>query len=154
MRGRIVLLALVALLVAMPLAADWAGGLQREVPLDGNGNTWLVHATVNGSMNGLFLLDTGASYCVLAPTAARRLGVKASGENVEIRTANGVVRAPVIELATNPEALQREVAAARELYEGSARKLSAKRKKAAQEFSRSVTAAAKFRNSTSAIPRR
>jgi len=87
MRGRIVLLAL-------------AGGLQREVPLDGNGNTWLVHATVNGSMNGLFLLDTGASYCVLAPTAARRLGVKASGENVEIRTANGVVRAPVIELAT------------------------------------------------------
>ena len=100
MRGRILLLALVALLVAMPLAADWAGGLQREVPLDGNGNTWLVHATVNGSMNGLFLLDTGASYCVLAPTAARRLGVKASGENVEIRTANGVVRAPVIELAT------------------------------------------------------
>jgi len=100
MRGRIVLLALVALLVAMPLAADWAGGLQREVPLDGNGNTWLVHATVNGSMSGLFLLDTGASYCVLAPTAARRLGVKASGESVEIRTANGVVRAPVIELAT------------------------------------------------------
>ena len=100
MRGRILLLALGALLVAMPLAADWAGGLQREVPLDGNGNTWLVHATVNGSMNGLFLLDTGASYCVLAPTAARRLGVKASGENVEIRTANGVVRAPVIELAT------------------------------------------------------
>jgi len=100
MRGRIVLLALVALLVAMPLAAVWAGGLQREVPLDGNGNTWLVHATVNGSMSGLFLLDTGASYCVLAPTAARRLGVKASGENVEIRTANGVVRAPVIELAT------------------------------------------------------
>ena len=100
MRGRIFLLALVALLVAMPLAADWAGGLQREVPLDGNGNTWLVHATVNGSMSGLFLLDTGASYCVLAPTAARRLGVKASGENVEIRTANGVVRAPVIELAT------------------------------------------------------
>ena len=100
MRGRIVLLALGALLVAMPLAADWAGGLQREVPLDGNGNTWLVHATVNGSMNGLFLLDTGASYCVLAPTAARRLGVKASGESVEIRTANGVVRAPVIELAT------------------------------------------------------
>jgi len=100
MRGRIVLLALGALLVAMPLAADWAGGLQREVPLDGNGNTWLVHATVNGSMSGLFLLDTGASYCVLAPTAARRLGVKASGENVEIRTANGVVRAPGIELAT------------------------------------------------------
>ena len=100
MRGRIVLLALGALLVAMPLAADWAGGLQREVPLDGNGNTWLVHATVNGSVSGLFLLDTGASYCVLAPTAARRLGVKASGENVEIRTANGVVRAPVIELAT------------------------------------------------------
>jgi clan AA aspartic protease (TIGR02281 family) len=100
MRGRIFLLALVALLVAMPLAADWAGGLQREVPLDGNGNTWLVHATVNGSMSGLFLLDTGASYCVLAPTAARRLGVKATGENVEIRTANGVVRAPVIELAT------------------------------------------------------
>jgi clan AA aspartic protease (TIGR02281 family) len=92
--------ALAALLVAGPLAADWAGGLQREVPLDGNGNTWLVHATVNGSMTGLFLLDTGATYCVLAPTAARRLGVKPSGEHVDIRTANGVVRAPIIELAT------------------------------------------------------
>ena len=100
MRGRVLLLALLALVVSVPLAADWAGGLQREVPLDGNGSTWQVHATVNGSFSGLFLLDTGATYCVLAPTAARRLSVKPTGETVDIRTANGTVRAPIVELAS------------------------------------------------------
>jgi len=49
---------------------------------------------------GFFLLDTGATYCVLAPTAARRMSVKPTGETVDIRTANGTVRAPIVELAS------------------------------------------------------
>jgi len=46
-----------------------------------------------------------------------------------------------LELAASPEALQREVAAARERYAAAARKLSAKRKSAAQAFGREVTQA-------------
>ena len=46
-----------------------------------------------------------------------------------------------LELAVNPEALKREVAAARGRYESAAKKLSAKREAAAQALSKSVTAA-------------
>jgi DNA repair protein RecN (Recombination protein N) len=46
-----------------------------------------------------------------------------------------------LELAASPEALEREVAAARQKYEAAAKKLSAKRKSAAQAFGRAVTEA-------------
>ena len=46
-----------------------------------------------------------------------------------------------LELAASPEALQREVAAARERYDAAARKLSAKRKSASQALGREVTQA-------------
>ena len=46
-----------------------------------------------------------------------------------------------LELAVNPEALKREVAAARGRYEAAAKKLSAKRESGAQALSKSVTAA-------------
>jgi len=46
-----------------------------------------------------------------------------------------------LELAVNPEALKREVAAARGRYDGAAKGLSAKRAAAAQALSKSVTAA-------------
>jgi len=91
------LLGLVAALLATPTAADWG---TTEVPLDGNGKSWLVHATLNGTVTGLFLLDTGASYCVLPPTTARRLGIKPTGEQMDLHTANGVVHAPVVRLRT------------------------------------------------------
>ncbi len=93
-------LALLALLVAAPCCAEWTGGSTSEVPIDGNGGSWLVHATLNGNVHGVFLIDTGASLCVLAPGTARRLNVPPTGEEVELRTANGPVRAPVIHLRT------------------------------------------------------
>src|SRR5258706_765622 len=46
-----------------------------------------------------------------------------------------------LDLAINPEALQREVAAARERYAGAAAKLSTRRAAAARELARTVTAA-------------
>jgi aspartyl protease family protein len=93
-------LALVATLAAAPCGAEWVGGAKSEVPLDGNGSSWLVHATLNGNVNGTFLLDTGASVCVLGPGTARRLAIPPTGEQAEIRTANGVVHAPVVRLRT------------------------------------------------------
>ncbi len=96
---RVLVAALLAgLVLAEPLAAEWAGGGPGEVPLDGNGRSWFVRATLNGSVSGLFLLDTGATLCVLAPSTARRLGLADGTARVDIDTANGRVRAPLVQL--------------------------------------------------------
>jgi DNA repair protein RecN (Recombination protein N) len=54
---------------------------------------------------------------------------------------NLVLRFKELELAASPEALQREVAAAKSRYDAAAKKLSAKRKGAAQALGREVTQA-------------
>jgi clan AA aspartic protease (TIGR02281 family) len=100
MRVHLGAVALALLVAAGAGRAEWTGGANTEVPLDGNGATWLVRATLNGNVTGLFLIDTGASLCVVAPGTARRLNAAPSGEETELHTANGVVRAPVIHLRT------------------------------------------------------
>ena len=75
-------LGLAAALVAVPGRADWSGVGGREVALQGNGKSWIVSATLNGSVSGLFLLDTGASYCVINASVARRLGLRLTGGEV------------------------------------------------------------------------
>jgi aspartyl protease family protein len=100
-RGRrTIVLALVWLGLAPVAAAEWASGGSGEVPLAGNGTSWHVRATLNGNVRGLFLLDTGASFCVLAPDVASRLRLPEATEHVELHTANGVVRAPLVRLGT------------------------------------------------------
>ena len=69
------------------------------MPLDGAGGAWRVRATLDGSMTGLFLVDTGASLCVLSPAVARRLSL-APGGKAQLQTANGIVTAPLVRLRT------------------------------------------------------
>ena len=95
----LLLLGVASALVAPPIQAEWAAGAQSEVPLEGDGATWRVRATLDGNVSGLFLLDTGASLCVLAPTLARRLGLAPDGQ-VQLQTANGIVTAPLVRLRT------------------------------------------------------
>ena len=95
----LLLLGVASALVAQPIRAEWAAGAQSEVALEGDGATWRVRATLDGNVSGLFLLDTGASLCVLAPTLARRLGL-APGGQVQLQTANGIVTAPLVRLRT------------------------------------------------------
>ena len=71
--------------------------------------------------------------------AARKHRVKP--EELPRRLAELDKRLAELELAVNPQALKREVAAARGRYEAAAKKLSAKRESAAQSLSRSVTSA-------------
>src|SRR3954468_663514 len=72
-------------------------------------------------------------------SAARRHRVRP--EELPARLAELERRLHELELAVNPQALEREVAAARTRYEAAAKKLSAKRAAGAQALSKSVTAA-------------
>ena len=96
MRRLLALLGLAAALVATRGGADWSGVGGREVPLQGDGKTWTVRATLNGSVQGQFLLDTGATYCVISQGIARRLGLRTSGEHVTVVTANGQMSVPLV----------------------------------------------------------
>ena len=96
MRRLLALLGLAAALVATRGRADWSGVGGREVPLQGDGKTWTVRATLNGSVQGQFLLDTGATYCVISQGIARRLGLRTSGEHVTVVTANGQMSVPLV----------------------------------------------------------
>jgi clan AA aspartic protease (TIGR02281 family) len=87
----------VALLINLPAHGE-PTLVRAPIPLRGDGTSWMVHATVNGRTQGLFLLDTGASYCVIAPAFARELGVPPTGSFATVHTANGAVRAPVVRL--------------------------------------------------------
>jgi len=91
---------LVLVALSGPARAEWARAAESEVPLDGNGGSWQVHATLNGRLRGLFLLDTGASVCVITPEAAQRLRLPAGHVEVAMHTANGDVRAPLVELGS------------------------------------------------------
>ncbi len=94
---RVALLALVLVTGAARVDADWAGN--NEVPLDGGGSAWLVHAMIDGTP-GTFLLDTGASVCVVSPATAARVGVRNGTERIELHTANGTFQAPLVTLRT------------------------------------------------------
>ena len=100
MTHRLALLTFAVLLATAPARSEWSRGGNSEVPLDGSGTSWLVRATLNGKYTGLFLLDTGASYCVLAPSIVNRLDIAPTGERVTVQTANGTVTAPVVRVAS------------------------------------------------------
>jgi clan AA aspartic protease (TIGR02281 family) len=93
-------LALACALAATAAHGEWMSGGGSEVPLDGDGRSWIVRARLNGSFTGLFLVDTGATACVLGPATARALDVEESGRSMPMQTANGVVSAPVVRLRT------------------------------------------------------
>jgi aspartyl protease family protein len=78
--------------------ADWHRGTNGDIPLSGDGTGWLVDVMVNGVSSGTFLLDTGASFCVLSPSFFRRLRMPRATSHVELQTANGIVRAPLVRL--------------------------------------------------------
>jgi clan AA aspartic protease (TIGR02281 family) len=74
----------------------------REARLTGDDSQLLVEAKVNGRVSGVFLLDTGASYCVITPDVARRLGVGTQDTNdtITLATPTGEIEAPMTTLRT------------------------------------------------------
>ncbi len=66
-----------------------------DIPLDSHGGALIVSATVNNRLSGSFLLDTGATFCVLSKDAARKAKIRGrvSGDRVELMTASGPLEA-------------------------------------------------------------
>ena len=60
----------------------------------------VVPATLNRSVTGTFIVDTGATYTVITPALAKELGVSTSKntQKIAILTANGWIQAPIITL--------------------------------------------------------
>ncbi len=69
-----------------------------SVPIEVQGSVILVHARVNEQEDTLFLVDTGATYCLLTKATADRLGLASSSVStrVKLSTASGTIEAPLI----------------------------------------------------------
>lgn len=91
---------LVAWLVAWLVAgiaglAGGAGAWAGAVPLTAHRGALIVQVTVNDRFEGRFLLDTGASYCVVSKEVAREAKIRGrtGGDRVQLMTANGPIDA-------------------------------------------------------------
>lgn len=74
---------------------------QVVVPLMEQPDTSLVVPTlINGKVMATFLVDTGASYTVITPRMAEKLGIVITRETprVSLLTANGPLKAPLVTL--------------------------------------------------------
>jgi clan AA aspartic protease (TIGR02281 family) len=86
-----------------PVGALVATGARRaahhDVPLSGDRKHLIVDGTLNGTVTGPMLIDTGASYCVLTQGTARKLGlVPRKHRTIPVSTANGQVDADLVAL--------------------------------------------------------
>lgn len=102
-------LLLVALLLgAQPAVRASSDGAPREpVHLVQSGRGWVLDARVNDHVTGRFLLDTGATSCVITPLMAGRLGLFPPTRQIEVDTAAGPIRAGVVRLQSVAVGLQR-----------------------------------------------
>jgi len=85
-----------------PATADVArvpAPARHHIPLSGGSKHLIVRGTLNDTLSGPLLIDTGASYCVLTRATAARLGVLThTGASVPVATANGEVEADLVRL--------------------------------------------------------
>ncbi len=66
----------------------------ETVSFTSSGKVMFINAFVNGH-KGKFLLDTGASTCVIFKSKATAFGLKPSGLKMEAETANGIIQTPI-----------------------------------------------------------
>jgi clan AA aspartic protease (TIGR02281 family) len=66
-----------------------------DVPLKAHGGALIVEAALNGRYVGRFLLDTGATYCVVSDDVAREARIRGhrGGDPIRLMTINGPVEA-------------------------------------------------------------
>jgi clan AA aspartic protease (TIGR02281 family) len=87
--------ALTAFAVSCMLAAAPALARRVEVPIEGAGKILVVDASINQRLSGRFIVDTGATYCVIGKDMARDVSLsgRKDGQKIRVATANGIVEA-------------------------------------------------------------
>jgi len=86
---------------SLPTAGVAAPGSapHHDIPISGDGRHVIVDGTLNGTVSGPMLVDTGSSYCVLTHGTARRLGLRSPrAGSIPVATANGQVAADLVQL--------------------------------------------------------
>jgi clan AA aspartic protease (TIGR02281 family) len=87
------------LLVGLAVLLATAPALARkvQVPVHGKGSVLIVDAWINQRIEGRFILDTGASYCVIGKRMAADalLQGRSDGRKVQLSTASGVIEGTV-----------------------------------------------------------
>jgi clan AA aspartic protease (TIGR02281 family) len=73
---------------------------QAEVSIEMNGANIVVPVLVNGTLKSYMMIDTGATYTVVTPRIAKRLGLKLDrfAPRVTLVTASGYITAPLAEV--------------------------------------------------------
>ncbi len=82
-----------AILGATLLASSVADARKERVAIEGRGKVLIISATINQRISGRFLLDTGASYCVISKdtAASANLSGRKDGPKVRMATASGAL---------------------------------------------------------------
>ena len=98
------------------LGATAALARRVEVPIEGRGHVLIVEATINQRLSGRFLVDTGATHCVISKQKAKDISLagRNDGAKIRIQTANGLIEATMGEARRIDvgDAVAREVAVA------------------------------------------
>jgi clan AA aspartic protease (TIGR02281 family) len=68
------------------------------IPLRRAGGTWFAEVVLNTTKKATFLVDTGASYCVISPKLAGSLGLKPGRRAVTLHTVGGRATGPLVTL--------------------------------------------------------
>jgi clan AA aspartic protease (TIGR02281 family) len=84
---------LAAIVLTVGLVAVPALARKERVSIEGSGKGIIVEATINQRVTGRFLLDTGASYCVISKDTASEAGLsgRKDGPKAHMTTASGLV---------------------------------------------------------------
>ncbi len=82
----------------MPRRTPLINGDGISVPLERFGGVWFAEVTVNDSRTAWFMVDTGATLCVLSPELAESLGIQPPPDAriVTLQTANGQTSGPLV----------------------------------------------------------
>lgn len=73
-----------------------------SVPLERRGGVWFTEVTINETSRARFMIDTGASLCVISPELADSLGIRPAPDApiIELQTANGRTSGRLVRIAS------------------------------------------------------
>jgi clan AA aspartic protease (TIGR02281 family) len=73
-----------------------------SVPLAGAGGVWFTEVTLNDTRTAWFMVDTGATLCVLSPELADSLSIRPTPDArmVNLKTGNGWTSGPLVSISS------------------------------------------------------